>query len=230
MRAISLASHHPFLPLPIPYSRNGASKWKYIDTTNGWFVRLWQATYWPYIYFPLTFPLKLLLSVNDKVHKNLFKTSNENYPHKHGEIIACDHSSERIVFKMYWGRQGNTLVYVHAWLHMLEQHHYYTQIHNQKTHRCGLRRRHTQNKNKDAASIQTAPARRSETAKGLDAKRLSFHNNYPYREKACCFQTVVVCMCFCVREREREKGGGGYSCNIHPHWAGPDLTSMLILL
>lgn len=64
----------------------------------------------------------------------------------------------------------------------------------------------TQMKNKDTPSIQTAAALRSEAAEGLDAKRLSFHDNYPYREKACCFQTLFAFMCFCVYVWEM--GGG----------------------
>ena len=130
--------------------------------------------------------------------------------------------------KMYSGRQGKTLVHAHARLHMLEQQHWYTQLQNQ---------RHTkirQRKNGDAASIQTAPALRSETAEGLDAKRLSFCNNYPSRERrhvfvymgfcvcVCVCACACVCVCVCVV--------GVYSCNIHPHCESPDLTALLILL
>ena len=76
--------------------------------------------------------------------------------------------------------------------------------------------------NWDAELIQTAPAPWSESAEGVDAKCLTFCNNYPYREwrRHVC---AILCKCTWV-------GWVGviFSCNIHPRWEGPDLTSVLI--
>lgn len=105
--------------------------------------------------------------------------------------------------KMCSGSWGKTLAHVHAWLHSLEQQTLlytntqastHTEVHwGEDTHA------HTHTKeNTDAASMQTVPAPRSETAKGLDTKCLSFHNNYPYRGGTCRSQTVFVFMCSCV--------------------------------
>ena len=95
------------------------------------------------------------------MYKNsLKKNKNYNLKSLHAIIVQAHLliKKKNATMNMYSGRQGKTLVHAHARLHILEQQHWYPQMHNQ---------RHTeirQRKNGDVASIQTAPALRSKTA------------------------------------------------------------------